>query len=421
MAKRRANGEGSIYAHKKDKNGKPISWAAQFTDNQGKRRTVYGKTQQEARQKMKDSIRQSDDGLMFDASSITVSEWLLKWLDLYHKPTVRASTYSQSYKYVHEHLIPAFNRVLLKDLRPDMIQKFMNDKMTSGRRDGKEGGLAVGTIRVIRSKLVTALDKAVESGLVQTNAARKANPPKGRAKEVRIMTRDEQRKLEETISKSTNPLSFAVLLDLYTGLRIGEIIGLKIEDIDLDKKELNVRNNAHYYYDPVEKKSKVSISEPKTAKGKRTIPLPDFMVDLLKDYIENRNKKVLETDGKWPGLSEEEAREWKDHGFLLNTYYGTQPVYATVQEIFVRLLKDAGIEKMKFHALRHTFATRCIEQGVDVKALSEFLGHSNANITLNLYSHTLEEQKRLSMDKLSSFYMENQNCSIKCSKTKGKG
>lgn len=126
MAKRRANGEGSIY---KRKDGK---WAAQYTDNMGKRRTLYGKTQQEVRQKMKEAMEQSDSGLLMDKDKMTFCDWMKEWLEQYANPTVRAATYANYYSILNQHVLPAFPKVLLKDLRADMLQKYFNKKRLTG-------------------------------------------------------------------------------------------------------------------------------------------------------------------------------------------------------------------------------------------------------------------------------------------------
>ena len=126
MPKRRANGEGSIYVQKKDKNGKAVLWAAAYTDNAGERRTVYGKTQQEVKNKLKGAIRESDSGLSMDKSKITFADWMVEWLELFHKPIAQAKTYALYYSLIHSHIVPAFPDVLLKDLRADRLQKFFN-------------------------------------------------------------------------------------------------------------------------------------------------------------------------------------------------------------------------------------------------------------------------------------------------------
>lgn len=398
MGKRRANGEGSIF---KRKDG---LWAAQYTDNTGKKRVLYGKTQQIAKDKLKEAIRQSEMGISMDKNKILFIEWLKEWLEVYIKPTTRPKTYALYYGNIYNHIIPAFPKVLLKDLRADMIQKFLNEKAVSGRLDGKPGGLSISVLKDMRKVITGALNQAVDNNIIPFNVALRVRLPKETHKEKEILTKEQQQRLESVALMDDNPLSFSVLLSLYTGLRIGEIKGLKLDDIDLKKKELYVRRSVSRVMIPEKGKTEVIVSEPKTAKGKRTIPLPDFLVELLTDYIDKRNRMVEGIQGYWRGKTAEEAALWKDEGYLFITLFGTVPDHAAIRRIFERLLKEADIPKVTFHALRHTFATRCIEAGFDVKSLSEILGHTDAKMTLNTYTHALEEQKRGNMEKLNDVF-----------------
>lgn len=399
MPKRRANGEGSIF---KRKDG---LWAAQYTDNMGKKRTLYGKTQQIAREKMKQALKQSDAGILMDKNSITLVDWLKEWLEVYQKPVLRPGSYSNDYFNTYNHIIPAFPKVLLKDLRSDMLQKYFNEKAISGRMNGK-GGLSVPVLKNLKKILTNALNVAVDNNIIPFNVAVKVRLPKMACKEKRILTQEEQRNFEDAVSMSDNPLAFMFLLDLYTGLRIGELLGLKLSDIDLQNKVINVSRTIYRTKIPGKRGTKIIIGEPKTAKGRRTIPLPDFIVELLEQYIKDRNATVEAMEGLWQRKTREEATDWKDEGFLFISSWGTTPDSTGIRMTFKRLLAKANIseENLTLHSLRHTFTTRCVESGFDVKSLADILGHTDTRMTLNIYTHALAEQKRNNMDKLSDFF-----------------
>lgn len=404
MPKRRANGEGSIYQRKDG------LWAATYTDNAGKRRTLYGKTQQIVLKKLKEAIKQSDQGIKADKSKMKFADWMEEWLEDYAKLAVRPGTFGAYYRDIHRHVIPAFPNVLLKDLTADMLQKFFREKLEGGRLDRKQGGSSVRHLSHIRSRIHTALDQAVENGYIPVNVVRHTKLPKFPKPEVQILTVDEQKRLEAVALTDDNPLSFGIILDLYTGLRVGELAALKISDIDFHKKEIRVRRTVSRNQIPEHKGQKLFYNEPKTEKSNRTIPLPDFIMELLKRYVDERNKRVELMDGHWWGWKDEEsAKAWVDEGFLFISRAGVTPEKQTFNSLLNKLLKKCGVDHIKFHALRHTFATRCLEMGFDIKTLADILGHSDAKMTLNIYTHALDEQKRSNMDKLSALFNSDGN------------
>lgn len=412
--KSRANGEGTII-QRKDKDGKPTGvWQSQFTDDIGKRRTYYGKTQQEALKKMKEAQKKSEKGISLDANKITFADWMVEWLEVYSRPQIRMNTYSSYYFAIHNHIIPAFPKVLLKDVRSDMLQKFINSKSESGRLDKvtdhktgkrviKPGGLARGSLNSLKKVMYSALKQAVENDLIERNPAERVRMPKFAKKEVQILSVSDQKKLEAAAMEWNNPLAFTIVLALYTGMRIGEILGLTIDDINFEKKELYVRRTVNNVKVPTAGRSKAQkiINEPKTEKGRRSIPLPNFVLDMLREYIADRNAMVEAVCGYWKyNTTSEEAEAWEDEGYIFITSQGELCGYTNLTQIFKRVIKVSGVKPINFHALRHTFATRCLEAGFDIKSLSDILGHTDAKMTLNVYSHALDDHKRGNMDKL---------------------
>lgn len=206
---------------------------------------------------------------------------------------------------------------------------------------------------------------------------------KSEKKEIEILSKLEQSKLESHIlSTKLNIRKLCILLTLYTGLRIGEVCGLKWENIDFENHALYVKRTIQRVKcDDGIKKTKLIESTPKSKSSIRKVPIPAFIVDLLKQYYTN------------------------DKDFILS---GSTKLYdpRLLENSFSRLIKKVGLKKIKYHALRHTFATRSIEAGVDIKTLSELLGHSTVDITLKTYVHTSDELKKKAIDKLVSYMQE---------------
>jgi len=280
MAKR-ADGEGTMY---KRKDG---LWCAEYTDAIGKRRYVYGKTQRVVKEKLKGGIREADAGINVDGARLTVAKWFVEWLAVYAKPHIQPATYANYHRSVHMRIVPRFANVMLKDLRPDMLQRFINDMAEGGKLESVNGntsgeyapsGKPMGprTLQHLKSVLSMAMCKAADLGYVARNPVTSVKLPRVQKNEVQILTIDDQRKLETALMNHRNHLAFALLLDLYTGLRAGELIALKWEDIDLDKAELHVRRSRSHIQVPGQ--GGVTITKgPKTASGMRTIPLTSLV------------------------------------------------------------------------------------------------------------------------------------------------
>ncbi|MGQ0332758.1 site-specific integrase (plasmid) [Citrobacter portucalensis] len=193
----------------------------------------------------------------------------------------------------------------------------------------------------------------------------------------------DQKKLEKTIAESNDIRNYGVLICLYAGLRIGELCGLKWDSINFDRKTIEIKNslNRVITYDGGVKKTTLVETAPKTKKSRRTIPIPPFLCQLLKAMKRKSNSE-----------------------YVVSMKNGKAVEPRMMQIVYTKLLKAAGMDYVSFHTLRHTFATRAIEAGADVKTVSEILGHANTMITVNRYAHSLFEQKRKLMDKLNALY-----------------
>ena len=207
----------------------------------------------------------------------------------------------------------------------------------------------------------------------------KIKRPKTKEKDVSCFTLPQQKKIEQTVLTSKKPKLFGIVLCLYSGLRIGELLALEWSDIDFNKGTIAINKTCHDGRDENGKLCRI-IDTPKTTSSKRTIPIPKQLLPLLKEHKKKSNSQyIVSSNG---------------HGITVRSY----------QRSFELLQKRLGIERKGFHSLRHTFATRALECGMDVKTLSEILGHKNATVTLNRYAHSMMEHKKEMMNKLGKIF-----------------
>lgn len=293
-------------------------------------------------------------------------DWLTDWLELYVKPVVKIQTYEKYERNVKVHIVPALGYYELEQLRAEVLQRFIVYKTKT---------LSSNTVNGIITVLQKSLKTAVSLGICDAQFADKIIRPKAHEKKTECFTLVEQKKIEHAIFASKKHRLFGVVLCLYTGLRIGELLALKWSDVDLTKGVLSVNKSCHYGRNSKGEYGQI-IDTPKTTQSIRTIPIPKQLISHLRILKKN-------ADGEF-------VISW--HGKPVNT--------RTYQYDFGVLLKRLNIPHRGFHSLRHTFATRALECGMDIKTLSEILGHKSAAITMNRYAHSLMEHKTEMMNKL---------------------
>lgn len=284
---------------------------------------------------------------------------------------VKRSTYAHYYSIVENHISPDLGHIRITYLTSEVIENYINQKFEYGKING-EGGLSEKTVRDI----VVVLRQIL-------SYARLHIPfrlPKLKKKNIKILTKKEQKSLEKIVIEMNTTYSMGVLLCLYTGMRLGEICALKWSDIDLKKKAIKVNNTIVRIQEVEEgrgKRTKVIIDNPKTEHSKREIPINKYLYNYLKEFMETDKEKYFLTG----------SRKYIEP----RTYYNR----------YKRILRIAEIENYGLHSLRHTFATRCIEIGMDPKTLSEILGHADIKVTLSLYVHPTNKLKDKYMEKLN--------------------
>ena len=278
---------------------------------------------------------------------------------------VKESTYERYRFLIYRHILPDLGSLSVHDITCELLNTYLKHLHMNGRIDHK-GGLSAKTVMDIRSLLMCVLKEYCEG--------HKLYIPKSYKKEIQVFTLKEQRALEVYLHEHMDTFALSVLLTLYTGIRIGELCALQWKDIDTENHCIHIHRTLMRIHE--QNSTRIIITEPKTFSSSRVIPCPSFLASLLFQYSKDRQAYVLTGTSVYM-----EPRACHRH--------------------YTKLLKDAGIVHHTFHALRHTFATRCIEKGVDVKSLSEILGHSDITVTLQRYVHPTMEQKKKEVEKLS--------------------
>lgn len=301
-------------------------------------------------------------------------DWLKDWLEHYVKPTVKDKTYTRYAEVVRLHLIPALGEYELSDLKPIVLQRYVTELTQSGNlKTGK--GLSANSVNGILIVIRGSLTTAHNIGLTDELIVGKIKRPRNEEKAVECFTVSEQKQIEQAVFADKRDKMIGVVLCLYTGLRLGELLALEWTDVDLSRGELTVSKSCHDGKDENGNYCRIT-GAPKTNSSKRTIPIPKQLI---------------------PHLREVKKRSVCDH-VIAN---GNKPVTVrSYQRSFDLLQQKIKIPHHGFHALRHTFATRAIECGMDVKSLSEILGHKDPTITLKRYVHSLMEHKREYMNRL---------------------
>ena len=296
-------------------------------------------------------------------------DWLIQWLENYIRPSVKVRTYERYKLIVEQHIKDKIGGIELNNLSPLVLQSFITELLQCGnKKTGK--GLSASSVNAVISVIQSSLKTAHLLGLTKEYTADKLKRPKLVGKPVECFSLTEQKMIEQAILTGKKDKLYGIILCLYCGLRIGELIALQWSDIDFTKGILTISKSCH------DNKDGLIIDEPKTATSRRMIPLPKQLLPILRS-VKKRSASpfVVSSNGK--------------------------PVSVrSYQRSFELLLKKLKIPHKGFHSLRHTFATRAIECGMDVKTLSEILGHKNPTVTLNRYAHSLMEHKADMMNRL---------------------
>ena len=333
---------------------------------------VYSRTYAETKEKLT-KISAEVKSKTYNSTSKNLSAYALEWLEtvlLYCKQ----STYVKYHNIVHKHIIKELGNLIISEIETNTLsiycqQKQFNDKLSSK------------SVKDILSVIKQIFKYASNSGAVincdVSNVSVKSNH-----EEVSIITNFQLRKLIDFLTTHINHVNVGILLSLYTGIRIGEVCALKYDDLNIENRILRIDKTMQRIqnFNGKSNKTDIIISSPKSSCSLREIPIPQSLVNII---IENEL--------------------YSKSSYLLTGEKDRYIEPRTLQNKFNKIASSCGIDNVTFHMLRHTFASNCIEAGVDVKSLSEILGHSNVNITLNRYVHSSMKIKKMNIEKLYSF------------------
>lgn len=383
MAKR-GNGEGSIFKDKiKDR------WVGQYSvyTLQGtKRKSIYGATRTEVRDKLAEILKEVNKGQLIDDTRITLQEWILVWIEDYKKLSIKRSSVDNYYRYFKYHIKDTkLGKTPIKKVTSNQIQKFINEKSKNGRVDG-EGGLSSSSVKHIFNVIYGAMDQALKNSMLVQNPCHAVVLPKKDRKEILFFTPEEANRFLDSVKSSKYYPMYS--LELVTGLRLGEIIALRWENIDFDKMTICIKQTAAIV-SKIEQKdigvihSEVLLQSPKTKKSTRTLFIEEPIASMLRRLRKEQLERLMECGDKY-----------NNSGFVFTNDYGNMMHPRSVQEHFKRAIKKEELPNLHFHCLRHTAASIMLYNGVDIKTVQEILGHEDIQTTLDIYTHVLSEMKR---------------------------
>jgi len=368
---KRANGEGTKIVKVPDRD----LYKARYTDTNGKRRTVYGKTKSDVREKLTEGLAERDKGLTYEGDTVSLQEHLDRWLETSVKGSVKPITYEAYERMCRVHIKPSnIGKVKLSKLTPGHLQRFYQEKLNSG--------LASASVRYMHATLHRALKQAHRWRLVRENVAAATDPPIPQPEEIRPLTAEQVRLL--LTEARGERLEALFLVAVTAGLRIGELSSIQWSDLDMESSTLRVRRTLS------RAKNGPKYTTPKNGKG-RNIKLTVMATEALKRHRIRQHAEKLA------------ARDWQDDNLIFCREDGRPLTRDMVARSNLKpVLKRAGLpQNCTPHQLRHTCATLLLSRGVHPKFVQELLGHSSIAQTLDRYSHwipSMGEQTATAME-----------------------
>ena len=380
--RKRGNNEGSI---SKCRDGR---WEAQYSvkrqsDGKTVRRSLYGKSRQEVQDKLQEVLVSIHQDEYIEPSRITVGQWLYQWLRTYCLSLKKNSTCTGYEDEIKLHIVPYLGSIRLQDLKPQQVQLAVNALVQQGK--------APATVRKAHAILHAALGRAVIDQMIKHNPSEYTVLPKMERRDIRYLTQTEQKSFIQYLPDCS--VGRALYFILGTGIRAGVLSGLRWSDVQDDRFTVRqtVRRNRDFTED-APTRTHLEFGTPKSNAGHRTIPLTTKMQVLIQEHRRIQTAARLAT-----------GEEWNDHDLVFCTEIGTPYELRNLNRVLHRTLKKANLHTMGVHSLRHSFATRAVEAGMDIRTLSEILEHTQVSLTMQLYVHSNMETKKKEMEKLDAF------------------
>jgi len=362
MAKKRGNNEGSIY---KRNNG---TWRAMVTV-QGRRLTHTAKTKNEGQNWIRGMLDEIDNGLTYDNTRVSLETFMEDWL-VSVEPSLRYNTFKQYSQITRQHILPVLGKIQLRDLKPEHIQQLYNQMVK------KDFGLR--TVQLVHSVIHRALVHAVKLGSIPRNPDDATTPPKPKAKEMRFLDENQVQQLLITARAKNDQLFALYHLAIATGMRQGEILGLKWSDLDWEQGLLQVQRQL-----TIKKGGGFEFTVPKTKAGVRRIDLGENTLRILREH---RQQQFIQMQMA--------GERWQENDLIFPSEIGTIYKRDKLRKQFKCLLKEAGLPAIRFHDLRHTGASLLLNNGIPVIVVSRRLGHARPSITLDVYGHLIPEKQK---------------------------
>ncbi len=389
MANKRANKEGNIRQRADGRWEVRITIGIDYSTGEPKRISRYAETKEEA-VRLLHELSFLRDTYPKKFKAVTLGEWLDMCLEVYMKHTLKQSTYLSYESYIRVHFKPVLGNQLLRDITPRLLQQFYNHKAESEHLSPK-------TIVNLNLFLHKVLSFAVNEGYLQTNPAAAINLSRGNKPQIEILTRDEQLLLMR--ASYGHRYGVFVRLVLFTGLRLGELLGLRWEDLDFAAGNLHVRRTLSRL-NKMERPApgrgnttEIVVQLPKSQNSIRSVPLLPGVIADLQGWAEVQRQDQLIA-----------GKGYVSSGYLVTNPSGGFVEPRTFKDYYNQILELAGLRHFSFHALRHTFASRALEQGMDAKTLSMILGHYSVSFTLDTYTHVLDEHKHQGIALMDELY-----------------
>ena len=381
---RRVKGEGTIRKKGNGYEGR-ITVEVNGVRNQV---SVYDKSQRVVVEKMQELRKKRDDNYYIENKNITLEEWLKEWMRVYKKPYISPRTY-QGYVEKSKTILEHLGNMQLQKIELYHLQKFISDLQNEGKSPK--------SLRHYYSILKMCFDDAIMCRHISLNPTRNLKLPSMRRKELNIMTKEEQLVFEGFMKKYRMGTAYIVLVN--TGLRAGELSGLTWKDVDFENKALYVRRGMQKittYDDDFNKvKRERKVTDVKTENSYRVVPMLDKVVKILQEY----KKKVQAEQEELAELGE----GFKEDDFIFKTKYNHPITSEYLRKTCQGICKSNNFRKVGIHELRHTFATRSIEAGIDLRVLQEILGHASYSTTADIYVHILGQVKLSQMNRLEDY------------------